>query len=102
MVHICAISCKAFNAISGTNSLIVNALLATENIIKKITILPHFKIDLALVTDFNSDQTTPFITSQLCVETAGCGVNHSEAHEVNTQTVFIFKSVGTYKDKVYT
>ncbi len=73
MVHICAISCKAFNAISGTKSLIVNALLATENIIKKLTISPHFKIDLALVTDVNLDQTTPFITSQLCVETAGGG-----------------------------
>ncbi len=45
-----------------------------DKVIIKLTIFPHFKMNLALATAGNSDQTTPFITSRQCVEATGVGV----------------------------
>ncbi len=46
-----------------------------ENVIIKLTILLHFKMDLALITDCDSDQT---ITSRQYVEAAGGGAGASD------------------------
>jgi hypothetical protein len=48
-------------------------LLAIDKVIIKLTISQHFKMDPTLVTDGDTDQTVPFITSTQCVEAVDVG-----------------------------